>query len=390
MASAMSGMVLATLAAGQVPKKYKSHFILTIYSKYFQSPLIGDFVPELSESGEIKSQRESLIRQVVTPEYLDYLGTKFGAYSSVTPESPVERLQARFRTWTDKVGVTQPVNRDSRLSSEREALRSRIEIYPLNSTTFEVGFIYSDPAATYAVTRDIYTEVIQSLLGIRVHTLANIRDAVQRQLKSMPVPAAASLVSAPPEPVNGAEAVEDDLASVRGQLRALSGQYTGEHPLVIQLRDRERILVGRLASQRASGYRTRGERGMGPTGSPEGNRDIYGDLAKKLNYLNIAIDSDREHQGDYFATLETPLYPSAPLWPKKSLFALWGLALGLFGSLFIAAIKENFDRSALHADALGRMLGLPVLGELPTLPVKAPANSSPASSAPPGHAVSVR
>jgi uncharacterized protein involved in exopolysaccharide biosynthesis len=59
--------VLFTAAAYKLPKKYKAHFILTIYSKYFQSPLIGDFVPELSESGETRSQRESLIRQILTP-----------------------------------------------------------------------------------------------------------------------------------------------------------------------------------------------------------------------------------------------------------------------------------------------------------------------------------
>jgi len=56
-------------------------------------------------------------------------------------------------------------NPDSKLSFEREELRSRIEIDSLNSTTFNVGFNYSDPAVTYGVTRDIYAEVIQSLRG---------------------------------------------------------------------------------------------------------------------------------------------------------------------------------------------------------------------------------
>src|ERR1700687_3972472 len=83
-------MIIATLvsttlfiiAANHIPKKYKAHFILTIYSKYFQSPLIGDFIPELSESSEMRSQRESLIRQVLTPDYLDALGKKYGIYAS--------------------------------------------------------------------------------------------------------------------------------------------------------------------------------------------------------------------------------------------------------------------------------------------------------------------
>ena len=98
---------------------------------------------------------------------------------------------------------------------------------------------------------------------------------------------------------------------------------------------------------------------------------MYGDLTKKLNYLDIAIDSDQRHSSDYFAMLETPLYPAAPLWPKKGLLALWGFALGLCGSLFIVALKEYFERSTLHADTVAHHLGLPLLGHLPLFPSRA-------------------
>ncbi len=77
-----AGVILGGVAAQILPKRFKSHFVLTVYSKYFQSPLIGDFVPGFSESSEMRSQRESLIRQVLTPEYLDYLGNKYGVYDS--------------------------------------------------------------------------------------------------------------------------------------------------------------------------------------------------------------------------------------------------------------------------------------------------------------------
>jgi capsular polysaccharide biosynthesis protein len=51
--------------------------------------------------------------------------------------------------------------------------------------------------------------------------------------------------------------------------------------------------------------------------------------------------------------------------------ALWGLGMGLAGSLFLAAIREYFERSALHAGAVAHQLGVSVLGELPALPWKA-------------------
>ena len=39
------GVTLFLAAALTLPKKYKSHFTLTIYAKYFQNPLIRDFIP---------------------------------------------------------------------------------------------------------------------------------------------------------------------------------------------------------------------------------------------------------------------------------------------------------------------------------------------------------
>ena len=53
--------------------------------------------------------------------------------------------------------------------------------------------------------------------------------------------------------------------------------------------------------------------GAAASSSADGDRDMYNDLNKKLGYLNIAIDSDKAEQGDYFAILEMPLYPNAPV-----------------------------------------------------------------------------
>jgi len=372
----MACTTLCVVTADHTPKKYKSHFVLTIYSKYFQSPLIGDFVPELSESSDMKSQRESLIRQVLTPDYLDALGKKYGIYDSSrnTPaaSSSFQELNLQLMALGKWLDLYQPRDKDSELSAERESLRSRIEIYPLNTSTFNVGFVYSDPIVTLQVTQDLYGEIIQSLLEIRMRLLGNIHDAIQNRLASLsanitPAPPAEAVQNVP----SGMEMVEEELKSVRSQLQALTSEYTDEHPLVIQLRDREKMLVNRLANLAASGTGgppSHRERASNGGGSAESSRDLYGDLNKKLSYLNIAIDSDRQHQNDYFAVLETPLYPTAPLWPKKGLFALWGMVLGLFGSLFIAAIREYYERSALHAAGLAQRLRLPFLGELPALP----------------------
>src|SRR5581483_5784260 len=67
----------------------------------------------------------------------------------------------------------------ARLATERDAMRARIQIMALNSTTFMIGFIYSKPGVTLRVTQDIYDHVIEHLLDVRMRALTNIRDAIQ-------------------------------------------------------------------------------------------------------------------------------------------------------------------------------------------------------------------
>jgi hypothetical protein len=360
-------------ASNYLPKKYKAHFVLTIYSKYFQSPLIGDFVPGLGESTEMRSQRESLIRQILTPEYLDMLGTKYGIYGADKKNPLAFSWISLVNSWSEALGLSDPTSKDSKLSMERESLRARIEINATNSTTFNVGFVYSDPVVTLKVTQDIYAQVIQSLLDVRARTLDNVRGAIQNRLAALPVPTApVAAAPAPALPPSDEQNVQNELTEVRNQLRYLTSQYTDEHPLVMQMRDRERILVSRLGnfSSASSGGGSHRDGVRAAAGSGETGRDMYSDLSKKLSYINIAIDSDRRHQGDYFAMLETPLYPAAPLGPKKALIVLWGIALGLFGSLFVSVIREYFERSTLHASSLAHQLDVPLLGELPPFPSK--------------------
>jgi len=365
---------LFTAASVVMPKKYKAHFVLTVYSKYFQSSLIGDFVPELSESGEMRSQRESLIRQVLTPEFLDFLAAKYGIYRTSAPQSEpttfAERSYAEFRRICEASGICSHGSIDSRLSAERQELISRIEIFDLSNTTFNIAFSYSDPAVTFHVTQDLRAEIIQSLLQVRQHILMTIRDAIERRVNVM----AANMPALPSEgqPPAVLPPAEQELKEVRDELRTMTGRYTETHPLIQQLRSRERSLqrdVNMGAGVESEESRDLGKLRVERESSPA-MHDIYGDLSRKLNYLNIAIDSDKQHQDDYFATLESPLYPVTPLWPKKGLMVLWGMALGFFGSLFVAAIKEYFERSALHAGALAQSLGVPQLGSLPVFSSK--------------------
>lgn len=364
-------MALFGAAAQLLPPKYKSHFVLSIYAKYFQSPLIRDFIPEIGEGPEMRLQREALIRQVLTPEFIDSLGVKYGIYADAQkpPVFPplVREVIASLKALKAMLGLSKPVVNLTPQAAQRDQLLSHLEMFDINSTTYQVGFVYSDPQVAFGVTQDIYNQVLQTLPQVRLNNLTNIRDAIRKRLETLGFNMSSS--SAPdPRGANRPQVVRQQLADVRDQIRALSSQYTEDHPRIKELRNREQILL-HWSHGSSGGDEQPSERSTQQVGdaSQEGAREMYNDLNRKLIYLNIAIDSDKGQQGDYFATLESPLFPTAPISPKKALFILYGLVVGLFGTVFIAGVREYFDRAALKSDDVAHQLGIPLLGKVPAI-----------------------
>lgn len=387
-AGAVIGLSLFTAASFVLPNKYKVNFILTIDPRYFQSPLVGEFIPGLGGSGEMKSQGESLMRQALTPEFLDSLGQTYEIYSFLKARSNshswYRRLRHRVKTVFVRYGLMhEPLESSYELAQERHDLVSHIEIFNDYGTTYSVGYISSNPDVSFHVTEDIYTQLIHSLLDIRTRNLVNVRDAITRRLDSLTdnldIPAASAL---PVQSSSRPDLLREQLEQVRSQIRALSTQLTDEHPAMQELRRKESMLARNLRASDEGGPVRAPDVLRKPAAEGEASREVYSDLTRKLNYLKIAIDSDQERQADYFNLLQAPLYPTAPIWPKKPLFALWGLTLGLFTALFSAALREYFDRSALRAETLAQHLQVPLLGVLPAFSWKPAARHTPLIAAP--------
>jgi uncharacterized protein involved in exopolysaccharide biosynthesis len=357
-------------AAIVLPKRYKTAFELSIFSTYFQNPLIHDFTPEIYDTAEMKAQREGLIRQALSPEFLDTLGTRYGIYS--TPRMPnfIQRFQAFL---SKKYGIIL-TNRQLRIrSEERKDFLSRIQIVGMNNNTYQVAFLYSNPDVAYRVIQDIQNQVTRQLIDSRRNSLTSVHRAIERRLEDLAI-RLPSLEKAPGTPAVLAPTataestlslpmVEEELSEVRSQLRVLTTRYTEEHPLVRELRDRERSLVA--LSNSAPGRSGSHDKPLAVRVPQDAAEEIYKELTKKLNYLNVVLDSDEAHASDFFAILQAPLYPNAPLWPRKDLFLLWGLGAGLLGSLMLASLREYFDRGAMSPSWLSHELDIPVIGELP-------------------------
>jgi hypothetical protein len=371
----VTGTLISTglflLAAFTLPKRYKASFVLSIHMRYFQNPLTRDFMPEIFDTTEMRAQREALIRQSLTPEFIDSLGTKYGIYGTRT-EGPVQRF---LKYISKRYGVYLTTKELRTRSDERKGLLENIQVLNLNSDSFQIGFQNSNPDVTYRVIQDIYAHVTQGLLDARRSNLSAIQEAMRKRLDALAskLPSLESRTpksAGPKEETVTAESAspqsaEEELADVRNQLRFMTVRFTDDHPMVRELRARERALLAVARTQRTTPANV--DVPLAIRIPADAAEEIYRELTKKLNYLNISLDSDQIHSGEYFATLEAPLYPSSPLWPKKGLFLLWGLGAGLLITLFIAAIREYFDHVALRSELLSSELGIPVLGEMPVI-----------------------
>ncbi len=340
-----------------LPQKFKSTATITIYTKYFQNPLVKDFLPELYDTSELKAQRENLIRQSFSDEFLTNLGSKYKLFRSSSESA--ERV------------------------SEMDDIRRRIETYSLQSTTFTVAFTHSDKKITYDIAREIVARVVETLAEERRATITKIRDSIQRRVEAISLNSSGN-----PDPMASArpEILAKEMAQLQEQVKALENQYTPQHPKVAKLRDRMVLIEGWLKS--AGGTKSKSyDKAMLIDGQPKAvTKEVYEDLLKKLNYLNILLDMDREGANDYVAILNPPSRPLSPVWPNKAVFLLWGMLTGILVSSMIILVTEYFERTAPSARDFARELDLPYLGAVPRIlwddingrPRKAPGKKKPA------------
>lgn len=364
LSGALIGVILFVGLSFVIPPRYKVSFMFTIDPRFFQSPLVGEFIPGAGSPGEMKTQGESLLRQSFTPEFLDSLDQQFHLYYvSTGPHEPRNLIQKAKRALKNQLlswGVmAAPVDPTYLMASERQDLIRHIELFNAYGTTYRIGFIHSNPDTAYRVAQELYKNSSEFLLAFRTRNMTNIQDAMNRRLASLNV--GADTLTPPPTSPVAPDATREQLDRVRNELRSASRQFTEAHPYIQELKKQESMLESELES----GVRVTAAPRPNTAVDGEANKSLYGDLTRKINYLKIAMDSDRARQSEYLSLLEPPIYPSAPLFPKKPLFALYGFGFGVVVALFASVLLEYFDRSAFRAEVLAKQMDLPILGTLP-------------------------
>ena len=73
--------------------------------------------------------------------------------------------------------------------------------------------------------------------------------------------------------------------------------------------------------------------------------DFYNSLLKKLNDSSMATALEQRQQGEQFQVMDPPNLPDSPVFPKRSLFAAGGFAVGVIFGLLLTAWLEYRDTS---------------------------------------------
>ncbi len=322
-----------------LPPKFKSIGTLTIYSKYFQNPLVKDFIPELSDGIELRAQRENLIRQSFSDEYLEELGKKYHLlkYGPNTPEH----------------------------LTEMEELRKDIEIFPVQATTFNVGFTNRDRVVTYNVAKDAIKRVVDTLLNERRQTIVKARDSIQRRVEGISLSAPGR---ADPMAAARPDVLRKEYLQLQEQVAALENQYTPQHPKVMKLRERMNLLQSWMRKSAPSRENFSDKPLLIDGEQKTVTKEVYDDLLKKLNYLNVLLDMDQDITSEYVSILTPPNRPISAVWPNKPMFLFWGLLTGLLASAIVILATEYYERTAPTARDFANELSLPYFGNLPRVP----------------------
>ncbi len=98
--------------------------------------------------------------------------------------------------------------------------------------------------------------------------------------------------------------------------------------------------------------------------------DIYNDLLKKRETSVMATDLEHQQEGENFRVVDSPSLPSAPSFPKKSVFFGGGLGGGFALSLGILYLLALSDKALYTERDVEVCLKLPVLAAVPSFDVR--------------------
>lgn len=93
-------------------------------------------------------------------------------------------------------------------------------------------------------------------------------------------------------------------------------------------------------------------------------QESYASLLKNMQQAKMANDLERQQQGEQFRVMDEPNLPDAPASPKRPVFAMGGLVLGLMVGLGIVGLIEYRDTALRSERDIWAFTKLPTLATI--------------------------
>lgn len=304
---AIVGLFVGTaVIAGLVIKpRFKVASVISISPSYFQNSLMREFLSETYDPNELRSQRLSVMSAALDKKFLDAIATEEG------------------------VDLAKETTKDA--AERRAKVLSAVEIIPTQATDFQISVIGSDRDTAMSLNQRVIDNILVVLKDRRMGMLTNLRSAVAAQIETMTpnmeIPA-----------THDAQLVR--ISSIESQIAELKEKFSDQHPQVLALK-KQLANYKKLAAKSAGTNDALVNYNITPVENKPGqSNSVYEDLVRKLRYLNIVIAAESMPVPTYFSVVRSPEYPLSAIWPKKGLFVIWALLLGILTSLVYIAVME--------------------------------------------------
>ena len=318
-----------------LPKQFKSKGVISINSSYFNSPLVSDTIGSVYDPTELKSQRQALLQQVLVPKFVDKVGYKFNEYTENVPEA-------------------QHV-------LERERLRERIEVFPINTNSSQVSVKAGDRYKAYNMTKMIIEEMQRSLILQRKRRLLATRDALDQEINAIRT---GIRKSEQPSTAKRSEKVGQELEKAKVELEMALSSYSELHPTVKRLRKNVKVL--QLQYNKLAATEKTADSDVLDVDALNSARGSYDELLKKRKNLNILLNIEKTKDDiEYIAITEIPEVPAAPIFPNSKMFLMCGIVAGLVLSGVVVMFLELKRGTFVSSYYVMDQLDMPMLGELP-------------------------
>lgn len=326
-----------------IEKQFTSTFEINVYSKYFQNPLISGVIPDVYNIPEMRFAIDSMVKEAISDEFIDGLGVKYKLYSDTTD--------------------------DRERAKERQFLRDRLSYFSTGGQSYQISFSHSDPYIAKEISEKILTQVKDHIVNKRIKTIELVKEVMIKKLNSFNASqkftqkgSEKALASKSPD------VLKEELVKVNTSLEALSKQYSQTHPIMKNLKQRQKTITSWLQEFDLSKVDNNVDLPIGMTHDKLISEQLSSKFYAKYHDFNIALEIEKKSLQNYIGIIKTPQLPTAPVWPKKRLFASLGFILGLvisFIYVFVSQIivPSRDEQLALEAEKLGTF----VLGAIPKM-----------------------